>query len=96
MSFQHKFSDGSIDHTSPHRKGFRFADTDDADRLAADEAYQERSKRMATAWQRKGQQHDAGGAVTPPPTRTLDALRKDAETAYEERNKRMRNAWRQR
>ena len=61
--FHTHFSDGTPDHTSPHKPGYRFADIDDAAKIAADEAYEERSRRMETAWQRKGeQQQDASAA----------------------------------
>jgi hypothetical protein len=97
MSFHQKFADGTTDHTSPHRKGFRFADTDDADRLAADEAYEQMRTRLSDAWRRK---HDAKAEAnrdgTPVRTITLDQLRAKAEQAYEDRNARMRNAWKQR
>jgi hypothetical protein len=89
--FSPTFADGSSDFTSPHRKGFRFADTNDAARLAADEAYHSRSRRMETAWQRKGeQQHDQAR------TKSLDPLRSAADQAYAERSERLQNAWRNR
>jgi hypothetical protein len=97
FSFHQHFSDGSVDHTSPHRKGFRFLDTNDAAGKAADAAYAERSRRMETAWRTRGNGiTEANRDGTPPPTRTLDQLHALAEQAYEERNERMRNAWRQR
>jgi hypothetical protein len=34
--FRPTFADGSVDHTSPFKPGYRFADTNDAARLAAD------------------------------------------------------------
>jgi hypothetical protein len=40
------FSDGTPDLTSPHRPGFRMADTNDDARLAADEAYQKMREHM--------------------------------------------------
>ena len=91
MFFQ-KFSDGTPDFTSPHRKGFRFADTNDADRIHAEAAYRERSKRMEDAWRDKRvlapEKRDT--ARTP----SLDQLQAQAEQAWEERNERMRNSWR--
>jgi hypothetical protein len=93
--FHSTFADGSPDHTSPHRPGYRFADTSDAARLAADEAYEQRRERMHYTTNRRRHQQDAN---EPPPTstRTLDELRAKAEQAWEERNKRMANAWRNR
>jgi hypothetical protein len=99
--FHSTFSDGSPDFTSPHRKGFRFADTDDADRLAADEAYEQMRTRLADAYKHR-QQHGGdvrkSSATGAAPTRapTLDALQQAAEKAYEDRNARMQNAWKHR
>jgi hypothetical protein len=99
-AFRPTFSDGSPDHTSPHRPGYRFADTGDAARLAADEAYEARSRRMETAWQHRGEQHDAAASKNlgrPKISQaTLDELRAAADAAWEDRSKRMSNAWRQR
>lgn len=92
--FSPSFSDGSVDHTSPHRPGYRFADVDDAGRIAAQEAYDERSKIMSEKWMQKGGQQQADARDAPPRTRTLDELQKDATAAWEARNKRMQNAWR--
>ena len=93
--FHTHFSDGSPDHTSPHKPGYRFLDVDDAAKIAADEAYQARSRRMATAWKRKGDaQANANGDGTPVRTHTNDELQRDAQAAYDERTKRMQNAWR--
>ena len=50
--FHRTFADGSSDHTHWSRPGFRFADSNDKGRLAADAAYEERSARMETAWKR--------------------------------------------
>jgi hypothetical protein len=93
--FSPTFSDGTPDHTSPHRPGYRFADTSDAARLAADEAYEQRRERMHYTTNRRRQQQDAN---EPPPTstRTLDALRASATAAYEARSKRMAGAWKNR
>lgn len=91
--FHPTFADGSPDFTNPHRKGFRFADVDDADRLAANEAYEQMRTRLSDAWRNKGQQQDAD-LDDRTPARTLDALQQDAATAYAERNKRLQNAWR--
>lgn len=94
--FHSHFSDGSPDHTSPHRPGYRFADLYDNARLAADAAYEQRSIRMADAWRHKGAPQDASAEErTPSNTHTpsLDA-RQAADQAYEDRNKRLRNAWR--
>jgi hypothetical protein len=93
--FSPTFADGTPDHTSPHKPGYRFADTDNAARLAALDAYAARSRRMEMAWQRKGAQkqddvHDA------PRTRSLDELRAAAHQAWHDRNKRLSNAWRSR
>ena len=95
-AFRPTFSDGSPDHTSPHRPGYRFADTTDDARLA-DEAYEERRERMQNAWRRKGDaQADDNRDAAPPRTRTLDEWRAKADQAWEDRNKRMANAWRNR
>lgn len=95
--FRPQFADGSVDYTSPHQPGYRFADSDDPDRADAEQAYRERNRRMETAWRRKGEQqdetHDHRAA---PRTRTLDELRAAADQAYAERNRRMQNAWRNR
>jgi hypothetical protein len=53
FGFSRTFSDGSVDHTDPHRPGFRFADSNDPHRLKAEEAYQERTRRMQDAWKKK-------------------------------------------
>lgn len=94
--FRSTFADGSVDHTHPCRPGFRFADTDDSARAAADEAYEQMRTRLSDAWRNKDAQAEDNRNPAPPPTRTLDALRALAEKAWEERNERMRNAWRQR
>jgi hypothetical protein len=95
--FSPTFSDGTIDHTSPFKPGYRFADTNDAARLAADEAYEERRERMQNAWRTKGDvKAEDNRDGTPPRTRTLDELRAAADQAWEDRNKRMSNAWRNR
>jgi hypothetical protein len=96
FGFFPRFSDGSPDFTNPHRPGHRFADTDDAARLRAEEAYQERSRRMSDGWKHKGEQRSDDARVTSRahPQRTLDELRAAAEAAYEARNERLRNAWR--
>ena len=94
--FRAAFADGSPDHTSPHRPGYRFADTDDAARLAANDAYEERRERMANAWRNKGQQHDANSDAPPPRTASLDELRAQADAAYREKCQRLRNGWRNR
>ena len=91
--FRPTFSDGSPDFTSPHRKGFRFADVNDEAKIAARIAYDERSRRMETAWQRKGEQQDAD-EHTPLRTKSRDQARSAADAAYDERNERLRNAWR--
>jgi hypothetical protein len=92
-AFSPTFADGSPDHTSPHRPGFRFLDTDDPAKLAAQEAYEARRRRMENAWRHTGQRQDEDH--TPPPrTRTLDELRAAAEGAYQDRNVRLANGWR--
>jgi hypothetical protein len=91
--FHQHFSDGTPDHTSPHRKGFRFLDVNDAARLAADAAYEQQRQRLANAWRNKDVQAGDNRDATPP-TRTLDELRQAAEVAWQERSKRMSNAWR--
>jgi hypothetical protein len=93
-NFHSTFADGSVDHTSPHRKGFRFADTSDADRLAANDAYEARREQVHYANRRRVQRD--GNEPPPMSTPTLDALRIRADAEYEARSKRMAKAWRQR
>ena len=83
LGFNPTFSDGSPDHTSPHRPGYRFADIGDAARLAADEAYEEGE-----------QEHDEAHDQRSVRTASLDELRAKAQQAWEDRNVRMQNAWR--
>ena len=90
--FRPFFADGSPDCTSPHRPGHRFADTDDAAKIAAEEAYQERSRRLQDAWRNKGEQQREDSA--PQHTRSLDEMRAAADQAYADRSVRMSNAWR--
>ena len=95
--FDQTFSDGSVDHTNPHRPGFRFLDIDDVAKLAADEAYEQMRTRLTDAWRRKREKQSSDhrdGAR--PRTPTVDALQKDAALAYAERSKRMQNAWKHR
>lgn len=95
--FSPTFSDGSPDHTSPHRPGFRFADTADAGKIAANEAYEARSRRLESGWQRKGEQHDAFAEESAPPRlASLDELRAKANQEYENRSRRLADAWRRR
>jgi hypothetical protein len=89
--FRATFADGTPDHTSPHKPGYRFADTDDEARIAANDAYEARSRRMETAWRDKG---DVKADAPPPRTQSLDQTRSAADAAYAERNERLRNAWR--
>jgi hypothetical protein len=95
LGFHNTFADGSVDHTSPFKPGYRFADTNDAVRVAADEAYEARRERLHYTINRRRQQQDAN---EPPPTttRTLDELRAAASAAYEARSKRMAGAWKDR
>jgi hypothetical protein len=86
--FRPTFSDGTPDHTNPHRPGYRFADIDDADRLAADKAYEERRTRMQNAWK------NATDADTPVQRRDAANARAVADRAYEDRKVRLTNAWR--
>jgi hypothetical protein len=96
-SFHPTFSDGSHDHTSPFKPGFRFADVGDAARLAADEAYEARRERMENAWRTKRDvKAEDNRDGTPPHTQSLDELRAAADQAWEERNRRMSSAWRNR
>jgi hypothetical protein len=82
--FRPFFADGKPDYTSPHRKGFRFADTNDPGRIAANDAYEAMRERLS----RKPQ----ADARVP----TLDELEQAAVTAYEERSTRMRDSWKTR
>jgi hypothetical protein len=90
--FTPKFADGSVDHTNPHRPGHRFADVDDAGRLAADAAYEARRQAMHYA-NKRGRQDGAGNHGATP---DLHRLRELADAAYEDRRQRMANAWRNR
>jgi hypothetical protein len=85
--FVDHFADGSVDHTSPHRPGYRFLDTNDPARVASEEAYRARSARMQDAWKtNKGTKVEK--------QETLDQSRAAAAAAYEARNERLRNGWR--
>lgn len=87
-SFSRTFSDGTLDHTNPHQPGYRFADVDDAARIASEQAYRERSARMAEAWRHKGekqQQDDDNQDAAPRRTPTLDELQKASDAAYREK-----------
>jgi hypothetical protein len=48
--FRPLFADGSPDHTSPNKPGFRFADTCDASKKAADDEYEKMKRRMASGY----------------------------------------------
>ena len=91
FGFGPTFSDGSPDHTSPHAPGYRFADVGDPNRLAAEQSYRARSRRMEDGWRRKDEQKDAA-----PRPRTLDAARQQADAAYQARSQRLSNLWRDR
>jgi hypothetical protein len=80
--FTPSFADGTRDFTDPHRPGYRFADVNDAARIAADEAYRERNQRMSSAWQRKGEPQQAD--VRDATERTLDP-----DQAYAEKVRRL-------
>jgi hypothetical protein len=88
--FRQTFADGTPDYTNPHRPGYRFADIDDANRIAAAEAYEARRTRMQNAWRR----NDA----TDVSTQRTDAAsaRAIADRAYADRTKRMVSAYRNR
>ena len=83
------FSDGSLDSTSPHRPGFRFLDTKDSAKLAADASYREMVARLDYRHRQQDGASDHGSQ------RTLDAdaLKRAAADAYEARSERMRTAW---
>jgi hypothetical protein len=90
--FHHTFSDGSIDHSHWSRPGFRVLDTNDAMKLAADAAYEERRTRMSNAWCKDKDRQDPirdHGSRQP----ALDELEAAAKKAYEERSARMQTAW---
>jgi hypothetical protein len=74
------------------RPGYVFS-SDHTSADAARAAYDERSRRMETAWQRKGDQQQDEKRDAP---RTLDELRAAADAAYADRSKRLANAWRRR
>ncbi|MGE0037958.1 MAG: hypothetical protein AB7S93_20260 [Xanthobacteraceae bacterium] len=96
--FTPTFSDGSPDHTNPYRPGPRFADVDDAGRLAAAEAYEQKRTRLQDAWRNKDRQQGEDAATVHRDYRgaTLDELKAAADAAYVERNQRLANAWRNR
>jgi hypothetical protein len=56
--FSHTFADGTPDHNSPFKPGFRVLDTNDSSVIAAETAYRERSRRMEDAWKRKAKAPD--------------------------------------
>jgi hypothetical protein len=58
FGFDTTFADGSPDFTSPHKKGFRFADSDSPSRCAADEAM--RSGSGYNFWWPMGPDEDVG------------------------------------
>jgi hypothetical protein len=95
FGFSPVFADGSPDLTNPHRPGYRFADTTDAARTQADEAYAARSHRMEAGWRQRGDAQAADSGERKSPS-TLDEARAAADAAYLERSKRMQNAWKQR
>jgi hypothetical protein len=97
LGFRRTFSDGSPDFTSPFKPGYRFADTNDEARIAADRAYEARRERMENAWRTKGDVKAEDNRDTAPPcTRTLDELREAAEASYAEKCRRLQSAWRNR
>jgi hypothetical protein len=58
LSFRRQFADGSIDHSDPHRPGFRVLDSDDRSRVAANDAYEAKRQRMHYANKRKAEEED--------------------------------------
>jgi len=91
--FSPTFADGTPDHTSPHRPGYRFADTGDAARLVAEQAYRERCQDLHYTSRRDQQDGIRDERHATP---TLDELRQAADAAYREKCERSRNAWRNR
>jgi hypothetical protein len=87
-----------------HRPGFLLLDRDSVLVDAATEAYEARTRRMATAWQRRhadhqndhrgGHQDLACGREARPAT--LDEARAAADAAREARDERLRTAWQRR
>jgi hypothetical protein len=85
-----------------HRPGFLGLDGGSAFADAAAEAYEERSRRLATAWQREGddvgrhsdRENRVRDHIAPP--LTLDQALAAAEAAREARDERLRTAWRTR
>jgi hypothetical protein len=92
--FRPTFSDGSPDHTSPHRPGFRFGDCGHRD--AAEDAYRERSQRLQNAWRKESR--EGAGRDRDHSLQYADAAgaRRAADQAYAERRARLANAWRSR
>jgi hypothetical protein len=85
------FSDGSPDFTDPHRPGFRFLDTKDSAKLAADTSYWEMVARLDYRHRQQDGDSDDGSRQ-----RTLDELEAAAAASYAARSKRMAEAWWQR
>jgi hypothetical protein len=56
--FSHTFADGSVDHTHWSRPGFRFADTNDAARIKANDAYEQRRQAMHYDAKRRRKQEE--------------------------------------
>jgi hypothetical protein len=91
--FRQTFADGTPDYTNPHRPGYRFADIDDANRIAAAEAYEARRSRMQNAW--KNASDAADNDVSAQSTDAASA-RARADRAYADRTIRYCNAWKNR
>jgi hypothetical protein len=85
--FKDTFADGSPDYTNPHQPGYRFADTNDSDRLAADRAYRERTQRLSDAWRKSAAAADA-------PAQGAD--RAVADKAWLDKKERLQNSWKSR
>jgi hypothetical protein len=86
FGFSTKFSDGSTDHTSPHRPGYRFADVDNPARLEATKAYEEKRARVQDQWRKPPARSDAA----PPPPSDARAI---ADRAWEDKRQRISNAY---
>jgi hypothetical protein len=103
--FTPKFADGSPDHSNPNRPGFRFLDVDDAARIAANDAYEQRRERLHYANRyRKHEEDDQTESErrqrlakqAARATMGADQARELADAAWEDRKQRMQNAWRNR
>ena len=78
--FHRIFSDGCVDHTHWSRPGYRFADTNDADRIAANDAYEADAYAFVERrWRNKRVLTPEKSDAAPPRAPTLDQLQAQAQ-----------------